>query len=41
MIMKILSKIDAWFSGLDFKWQVAIAMAALFLVMAAIIAVAG
>ena len=41
MIMKILSKIDTWFSDLDFKWQVAIAMAALFLVMVIIISFAG
>ncbi len=41
MVMKILSKIDAWFSALALKWQVAIAMASLFCVMVGIIAVAG
>ncbi len=40
MIMKILSKIDAWFSALAFKWQVAIAMTSLFCVMVGIIAIA-
>jgi len=39
--MKWMNKIEVWFSGLAFKWQVGIAMASLFLVMAGIIAVAG
>jgi len=39
--MKTFNKIEDWFSGLAFKWQAGIAMAALFLVMVGIIAVAG
>ena len=39
--MKWMNKIEVWFSGLAFKWQVAIAMGSLFLVMVGIIAVAG
>ena len=38
--MKWISKIETWFSKLAFKWQIFIAMATLFLVMVAIIAVA-
>jgi len=39
-MMKILHKLDAWFSGLAFKWQAGIAMASMFLVMVIIIAIA-
>jgi len=39
-MMKILNKIDAWFSGLAFKWQVGIALASLFCVLVVIIAIA-
>tara|TARA_Y100001937_G_scaffold41526_1_gene58849 strand:- start:285 stop:404 length:120 start_codon:yes stop_codon:yes gene_type:complete len=38
--MKWINKIEVWFSGLAFKWQIAIAMAVMFLVMVGIIAVA-
>lgn len=39
--MKWINKIEVWFSGLEFKWQIAIAMAVMFLVMVGIIAAAG
>tara|TARA_B100000700_G_C14442771_1_gene577869 strand:+ start:177 stop:296 length:120 start_codon:yes stop_codon:yes gene_type:complete len=39
--MKWINKIEVWFSGLAFKWQIAIAMAVMFLVMVGIIAAAG
>ncbi len=39
--MKILNKIDAWFSQLAFKWQAFTCMAALFLVLVIIVALAG
>tara|TARA_B100000963_G_C22324516_1_gene535796 strand:- start:493 stop:678 length:186 start_codon:yes stop_codon:yes gene_type:complete len=38
--MKWINKVEVWFSGLAFKWQIAIAMAVMFLVMVGIIAVA-
>ena len=38
---KMFNKVDAWFSGLAFKWQVAIAMGCMFTLMAIIISFAG
>ena len=40
-MMRLLNKIDAWFSQLAFKWQAFIAMAAIFSVLALIMAAAG
>lgn len=39
--MKTFNRIEAWFSNLAFKWQVAIAMASMFTLMAVIISFAG